>query len=56
MWLIIVAIDIEAIEMYFSPFVKYILCKHVIAGKFQTEIGKSWAAEVNARRTKTCGQ
>lgn len=26
------------------------------AGKFQTEIGKSWAAEVNARRTKTCGQ
>jgi len=26
------------------------------AGKFQTEIGKSWAAEVNGRRTKTCGQ
>jgi hypothetical protein len=53
--LIIVAIAIEAIEMYFPPFLN-ILRKHVIAGKFQTEIGKSWAAEVNARRTKTSGQ
>ncbi|VAH62105.1 unnamed protein product [Triticum turgidum subsp. durum] len=26
------------------------------AGKFQTEIGKSWAAEVNSRRTNGCGQ
>jgi len=24
------------------------------AGKFQTEIGKSWAAEVNARRKEGC--
>ncbi|CAD6237741.1 unnamed protein product [Miscanthus lutarioriparius] len=26
------------------------------AGKFQTEIGKSWAAEVNARRKEGCGK
>ncbi|EEE55066.1 hypothetical protein OsJ_02782 [Oryza sativa Japonica Group] len=26
------------------------------AGKFQTEIGKSWAAEVNARREQRCGK
>ncbi|TVU46393.1 hypothetical protein EJB05_05926 [Eragrostis curvula] len=26
------------------------------AGKFQTEIGKSWAAEVNARRKEHCGK
>ncbi|GJN18262.1 hypothetical protein PR202_gb05405 [Eleusine coracana subsp. coracana] len=26
------------------------------AGKFQTEIGKSWAAEVNARRKEQCGK
>ncbi|KAF7036858.1 hypothetical protein CFC21_047384 [Triticum aestivum] len=26
------------------------------AGKFQTEIGKSWAAEVNSRRSNGCGQ
>jgi hypothetical protein len=31
------------------------LSKRVDAGKFQIEI-KSWAAEVNVRRTKTCGQ
>lgn len=27
-----------------------------ISGKFQTEIGKSWAAEVNARRKEGCGK
>jgi putative hydrolases of HD superfamily len=27
-----------------------------VSGKFQTEIGKSWAAEVNSRRKEGCGK